>query len=61
MSMSKWLNRDRKKYKKANARRIDSQYRERGKGKDSDQKKRDAQFRKNLSDLSDELTDMLNN
>ena len=58
--MSKWLNRDRKRYKKNTARRIDSQYRERGKGKDSDAKKKDAVFRKSLSDLGDELTDMLN-
>jgi hypothetical protein len=58
---TKWLNRDRKRSKKTTARRIDSQYRERGQGKDSDQKKRDAQFRKNLSNLAEELTDMLNN
>ena len=57
---NKWLNRDRKMSKKTTARRIDSQYRERGQGKDSDQKKRDAQFRKNLATLAEELTDMLN-
>ena len=59
--MSKWLNRDRKRSKKTTARRIDSQYREKGQGKDSDQKKRDAQFRKSLDTLSEELADMLNN
>lgn len=58
--MSKWLNRDRKRSKKTTARRIDSQYSEKGQGKDSDQKKRDAQFRKNLTKLADDLTDMLN-
>ena len=46
--------------KKSKAKKIDSQYRERGQGKDSDIKKREAQFRKNLSDLGDELMDMLN-
>ena len=59
--MSKWSNRDRKRSKKTTARRIDSQYREKGQGKDSDQKKRDAQFRKSLENLVEELTDMLNN
>tara|TARA_Y100001951_G_C11191725_1_gene211949 strand:- start:211 stop:390 length:180 start_codon:yes stop_codon:yes gene_type:complete len=59
--MSKWLNRDRKRSKKTTARRIDSQYREKGQGKDSDQKKRDAQFRKSLDTLAEELADMLNN
>ena len=57
--MSKWLNRDRKRQKKNAARRIDSQYKERGKGKDSDLKKKDAQFRKSLADFRDELMDML--
>ena len=59
--MSKWLNRDGKRSKKTTARRIDSQYREKGQGKDSDQKKRDAQFRKSLDTLAEELADMLNN
>ena len=58
--MSRWLNRDRKRHKKSSARKIDAQYRERGRGKDSDIKKRDDQFRKNLSELGDELMDMLN-
>lgn len=58
--MDKWQTRDRKRMKKGRAKKIDSQYRERGQGKDSDIKKREAQFRKNLSDLGDELMDMLN-
>ena len=58
--MSKWLNRERKRHKKSSARRIDAQYKERGRGKDSDAKKKDDVFRKSLSDLGDELMDMLN-
>jgi|TARA_R110000824_G_scaffold398554_1_gene602713 hypothetical protein len=59
--MGKWLDRERKKLKKTTARKIDSSYRERGQGKDSAQKKKDAQFRKSLSEWSDELMEMLNN
>ena len=58
--MSKWIHRDRKRVKKSTARKIDASYKERGQGKDSSQKKKDAQFRKSLSDFADELTDMLN-
>ena len=59
--MDRWQTRDRKRLKKTKARKIDSQYTERGQGKDSDTKKREAQFRKALSDLGEELMDMLNN
>ena len=59
--MGKWLDRERKKFKKTAARKIDSSYRERGQGKDSAQKKKDDQFRKSLSEWSDELMEMLNN
>lgn len=57
--MNRWVNRDRKRLKKTKARRIDNQYRERGKGKDSNQDKKEDQFRKSLSDLRDDLTDLL--
>ena len=57
--MNRWVNRDRKRLKKTKARRIDNQYREKGKGKDSNQEKKEDQFRKSLSDLRDDLTDLL--
>jgi len=59
--MDKWLSRDRKRVRKQVARKLDSHHKEKGQGKDSEAKKKDAQFRKNLSDLGDELMDMLNN
>ena len=58
--MGSWVNRERKRTKKSTNRKIDSQYKERGKGKDSSQKKKDDQFRKTLSEMGDELMDMLN-
>ena len=57
--MTKWVNRDRKKLRKHKARRIDNQYKERGKGKDSNKEKEEDQFRKNLADLREDLTEML--
>lgn len=57
--MNRWMNRDRKKLKKHRAKKIDNQYRERGQGKDSNHEKREDQFRKNLAELRDNLTDML--
>ena len=58
--MNKWQNRDRKREKKRLVKKLDSQHKDRGRGKDSLQKKKEAQFRKSLSDLADELMSTLN-
>jgi len=58
--MNKWQNRDRKQEKKRLVKKLDSQHKDRGRGKDSVQKKKEAQFRKSLSDLADELMSTLN-
>ena len=58
--MDKWITRDRKRIKKQTAKKLDNQYKEKSQGKDSDQNRREAQFRKHLSDFGDELIDMLN-
>lgn len=58
--MNKWQNRDRKREKKRLVKKLDSQHKDRGRGKDSVQKKKEAQFRKSLSDLADELMSTLN-
>tara|TARA_B100000949_G_C14245265_1_gene435504 strand:+ start:915 stop:1109 length:195 start_codon:yes stop_codon:yes gene_type:complete len=58
--MNKWQNRDRKREKKRLAKKLDSQHKDRSKGKDSIQKKKEAQFRKSLSEFADELMNTLN-
>ena len=58
--MNKWQNRDRKREKKRLVKKLDSQHKDRGRGKDSVQNKKEAQFRKSLSDLADELMSTLN-
>ena len=55
--MNKWQARDKKRVKKKLAKKLDSWHKD--KGKDSVEKKKEAQFRKSLSDLGDELMDML--
>ena len=59
--MDRWTSRDRKRIKKKVAKKLDSHHKEKGQGKASDQKKKEAQFRKSLSELGDELSEMLNN
>ena len=59
--VDKWTNRDRKRLKKKVAKKLDGWHKEKGKAKDSDEKKKNAVFRKNLTALGEELTDMLNN
>ena len=59
IGMNKWQARDKKRLKKKLAKKLDSWHKDKGKGKDSVEKKKEAQFRKSLSDLGDELMDML--
>ena len=58
--MNKWQNRDRKREKKRLVKKLDSQHKDRGRGKESVQKKKEAQFRKSLSEFTDELMSTLN-